>query len=63
MKCTLPELQEMMKRAKIESTHRPCPEHRVHIVQDGKLRDDLRIDVPVIHIAQPEPIIDPSSAV
>ena len=43
-KCTLPDLQAMMKRAKIEHTDRVCKEHRVHIVRNGKVRDDLRIE-------------------
>ena len=44
MTCSLPELEAMMKRAKIEHTDRVCREHRVHIVRNGKVRDDLRIE-------------------
>lgn len=54
MKCTLPELEAMLKRAKIEHTTRICPVHRVHEVRNGKLRDDLRIDVPEPGAAAPQ---------
>ena len=37
-KCTLTDLEEMMKRAKIEATVRPCPEHDTHIIENGKMK-------------------------
>ena len=46
MTCTLPDLKLMMKQARIEATEHVCPAHRVHIVKDGKVRDELRIEVP-----------------
>jgi hypothetical protein len=56
MICTLPDLKEMMKRAKIEMCERVCPDHRVHIVKDGKVRDDLRIEVPWPPAPEPLPV-------
>ena len=48
-KCTLPELKEMLTRAKFESTDHVCPEHRIHLVRNGKIRDDLKdIHTPVL---------------
>lgn len=46
MTCTLPDLLAIMKHVRVEHTDRVCPEHRVHLVRDCKLRDDLRIDQP-----------------
>ena len=38
-KCTLPELTEMIERAKIEHPHHVCPLHRIHVVKNFKLLD------------------------
>ena len=44
--CTLPDLKLMIKQARLEATEHICPQHRIHIVKDGKLRHELRIEVP-----------------
>lgn len=38
-KCTLPELVEMVARARIEYTQHVCPIHRIHEVKNYKIVD------------------------
>ena len=59
MTCTLPDLLATMKRVKIETTDRVCPEHRVHLVRNGKVNDDLRVSLPEVELIVPTTVNGP----